>query len=91
MLTEEQLEGIWIVDPIKGSRLASIEHHFRVHGMEVGANNLTQYLHKALAFKNTARNRNGRGREIRGLTPGVRRWEKQGKYIDLTSEGEIVS
>ena len=90
-MTEEDLVGIWIVDPIQGTRLGSITHHFLVHGREVGAESIDQYLNRAAAFLITAKNRNGRGQKVMGKTLGVRRWEKLGKYIDVTFDGEIVS
>lgn len=91
-MTEEQLVGIWIVDPVKGTRLASVRYHFTEHGSDVGAGNIDQYLRQAVDF---ARNRTGRSRPVIGQTPGVRRWEKADRYIiryiDMTPAGEIVS
>ncbi len=91
-MTEEELEGVWIVDPIQGNRLASLRHHFIVHGAEVGAESVEQYLRQAVAF---AREKSGRSRPVSGSTPGVRRWEKTDlymtRYIDVTNAGEIVS
>lgn len=91
-MTEEELEGVWIVDPVKGNRLASLRYHFTMHGAEVGAENIDQYLRQAMAF---ARGRRGRGRPVRGETPGVKRWDKADlyitRYVDVTTAGEIVS
>ena len=92
MVTEEELEGVWIVDPRKETRLAPLQYHFMLHGVEVGAENINQYLRQAVAF---ARERRGRGRPVRGETPGVKRWDKADlyitRYIDVTTAGEIVS
>jgi len=91
-MTEEELEGVWIVDPVQGNRLASLRHHFMLHGAELGAESIEQYLRQAVAF---ARERSGRSHPISGEIPGVRRWEKADQYItryvDVTNAGEIVS
>lgn len=92
MVTEEELEGIWIVDPRKKTRLASFQYHFTLHGAEVGAENIDQYLRQAVAF---ASERKGRGRPVKGETPGVKRWQKADlyitRYVDVAPTGEIVS
>lgn len=90
-MTEEELEGVWAVDPIQRTRIVLLQYHFDIHGSEVDAVDIQQYLHKATAFAVTAKHKNGRGRSVEGKTPGVRRWEKLGKYVDITSDGEIVS
>jgi hypothetical protein len=87
-VTEEELKGIWAVDPVKGSCLAAFTYHYRKHRSEVGAENEQQYLRKAIEFKRTKR---GRGEPIQGLTTGVRRWIKSRKYIDMNASSEIVS
>lgn len=90
-LTEEQLVGIWIVDPIKRTRLASIQYHFGEHGANVGAKDLDQYLRQAIAFREEAKKRNGSGKPVVGKTLGVRSWTKLGKFIHLAPSNEIVS
>lgn len=87
-MTEEELEGVWIVDPVRQTRLAALDRHFERHGEERGAQDVDQYLRMAIAF---ARERRGRGYSVSGLTPGVRRWKKAGKYIDVDPNGEVVS
>jgi len=88
MPTEEELVGFWIVDPGQKARIAAIRYHFREHGKEVGAETVEQYLRKAVAFR---QEKVGAGRPVDGPTPGVKRYTKQGKFIDLAPSGEIVS
>lgn len=90
-MTEEELEGVWIVDPIKKTRLASAEYHFGEHGKEVNAADLDQYVRQALAFREEAKKRNGAGKAVLGRTPGVRCWRKSGRFIHLTPNNEIAS
>lgn len=75
----------------KGSfnrRSESIKYHFSEHGLRVGAENVGQYLRKSVAFRQQVR---GRGIAVPGDTPGVRRYPKQERYIDLAPDGAIVS
>ena len=68
----------------------SIENHFNKHGEEVGASDLRQYLRKAKEFaRNLKRARKVGG--VDGATPDVVRYEKNGKYIDLAPNGDIIS
>ncbi len=90
-MTEEELIGIWIIDPVQETRLAALEAHYKKHGVEVGAANLEQYVRQAIAFRVEARKRNGPGKPVIGLTPGVRNWKKSGRFIHLASNDEIVS
>lgn len=89
-MTEDELEGIWAVDPVRGSRLVLLQYHFEEHGAEVGAEDIDQYVRKAIAF---AREKKGRGRDVIGTTEGVRRGRKEHPpwYVDITPNGEIVS
>jgi hypothetical protein len=86
--SEVDLEGVWAVDPILGTRLAAFIRHYVKHKDAVDAQDEAQYLRKAIAFAQECR---GHGQDVAGLTPGVRRWRKQGRYIDITLGGEIVS
>ena len=88
MLTEEELDGLWIEDPVQGTRLAAIAYHFQQHGQEVGAETIEQYLGKALAL---SQQKKGRGRRVPGWIQGVKRYVKQGRYVDIAPSGEIVS
>lgn len=67
-----------------------MQKHFEKHGEEVGAKNVQQYLRKAEEF---ARNLKGarKARNIPGETANVTRYYKNGKYIDLASDGTIIS
>jgi len=91
VVTEEELVGIWVTDPIHGTRLAAAIRHYEVHGAELGAEDLDQYVRKAVAFSQEAKKRNGLGKIVGGLIPNVRRWKKLGKYIDVATNGEVVS
>ena len=67
----------------------SLAQHFEKHGMEVGANNVEQYLRKAEHFKINLR---GASKNyVKGAVDGVIRYSKNGKYIDLAPNGTIVS
>ena len=90
-MTEEELVGIWVIDPVRETRLAAVTRHYEVHGEEVDADDLDQYVRKSVAFSQEARKRNGPGKIVNGLIPNVRRWKKLGRYIDVAANGEIVS
>ncbi|WP_297902133.1 hypothetical protein, partial [uncultured Campylobacter sp.] len=68
----------------------SIENHFNKHGEEVGASDLRQYLRKAKEFARNLKRARKVG-EVEGATPDVVRYEKNGKYIDLAPNGDIIS
>ena len=68
----------------------SIEHHYKKHGEEVGPSDLRQYLRKAKEFARNLKRARIVGR-VKGKTPGVIRYEKMGKYIDLAPNGDIIS
>jgi hypothetical protein len=71
------------------SAVDSLNYHYTKHGAEVGAVDAAQYLRKAEAF---AQNLKGAKRSrVPGSTPGVIRYRKLGKYIDIDSEGNIIS
>ena len=72
------------------SIMDSLEYHYKKHGKEVGANSMEEYLRKAKEFAKTAKKRN-KGRLVKGKTVGTKRYSKNGKYIDLTPNGDIVS
>ncbi|MDQ3254789.1 MAG: hypothetical protein M3R15_12930 [Acidobacteriota bacterium] len=79
----------WAKDPVTGRIADSIRHHFGKHAAEVGATDLGQYLRKAEAF---ARNLRGiKPTPVRGTSPGVLRYRKSGRYVDIDSDGKIVS
>lgn len=68
----------------------SIEYHYKTHGEEVGASDLRQYLRKAKEFARNLKRARNLG-EVDGATPGVIRYEKNGRYIDLAPNGDIIS
>jgi RHS repeat-associated protein len=76
----------------KGSHASpgdSLLYHFNKHGAEVGAADVAQYLRKAEAF---AQNLRGATRSaVQGATPGVTRYKKLGKFIDIDADGNIIS
>lgn len=85
----KRLVSGWARDPVKNTVSASIKYHFSEHATELGARNLGQYLRKAEAF---ARNLKGiRPTSVPGRTEGVMRYRRSGKYIDIDSNGKIVS
>lgn len=65
----------------------SLKAHFDKHGAEVGAKDFDQYLRKAEGFSQNLRG--ATKSKVEGATPGVTRYKKAGKYIDLDSEGDI--
>lgn len=67
----------------------SLQYHFERHGAEVGAADVDTYLRKAEEF---SRNLKGATTSaVEGATPGVTRYKKAGKYIDLDKDGKIIS
>jgi pyocin large subunit-like protein len=63
--------------------------HFTRHGAEVGATDVEHYLRKAEGF---AQNLRGATKSlVSGATPGVIRYKKLGKYIDIAPDGSIIS
>ena len=67
----------------------SVARHYYVHGREVGASDIEQYIRKAEGFKN---NLSGATKSyVNGVVEGVIRYKKNGKYIDLAPDGTIIS
>jgi hypothetical protein len=72
-----------------GSPEESLLEHFKKHGRQVGADDVDQYLRKAEGF---AQNLRGAKKDpVEGATPGVTRYRKLGKYIDIDKDGNIIS
>jgi hypothetical protein len=69
---------------------ASLLEHFKKHGREVDAKDPLHYLRKAEGFKGNARKRS-RKTAVEGGTPGVMRYSKNGLYIDMTPDNQIIS
>ena len=68
-----------------------LEYHFKKHGKEVGAQDIEQYVRKAKEFAKTAKKNSIKIDNIRGETKGVTRYIKNGKYIQLAPNGDIIS
>ena len=68
---------------------ATIKYHYNKHKEEVGADSLLQYLRKAKAFSKKLRG--AKKREVTGATKGVIKYEKNGKYIEIAPNGDIIS
>ncbi|MGI3429999.1 hemagglutinin repeat-containing protein [Providencia stuartii] len=67
----------------------SLQKHYEKHGREIGANSVEEYKRKAEGF---AENLKGaRTAKIRGATDNVTRYYKNGKYLDKTADGKIIS
>lgn len=64
-------------------------YNYRTHSDEVGAKSQEQYLRKAKTFSKNLKGAVYKG-EVKGLS-GVERWEKNGKYIDIDKNGDIIS
>lgn len=74
----------------KGSHndsISSLQSHFNKHGAEVGAENIEQYLRKAVSFKQNLRG--ATKSSVAGATYGVIRYKKNGKYIDIAPDRTI--
>ena len=56
---------------------------------EVGADSLLQYLRKAKAFSKNLRG--AKKSNVMGATKGVIKYEKNGKYIEIAPNGDIIS
>jgi RHS repeat-associated protein len=72
-----------------GTSNRSLLKHYERHGDEVGASSPAQYLRKALAFASNLKGAKSHPQE--GYTEDVTRYHKNGKYIDIASNGDIVS
>ncbi|MEY1096738.1 hypothetical protein AB7148_06025 [Providencia rettgeri] len=67
----------------------SLQKHYEKHGKEVGAGSVEQYRNKAEEFVKNLKG--ARTVKVRGATNNVTRYYKNGKYLDRTSEGKIIS
>ena len=68
---------------------ATIKYHYNKHKEEVGADSLLQYLRKAKAFSKNLRG--AKKSNVMGATKGVIKYEKNGKYIEIAPNGDIIS
>jgi hypothetical protein len=67
----------------------SLNYHFEKHGADVGAESETDYFRKAEAFRSNLRG--AQKSSVEGITDGVTRYAKNGKFIDIASDGRIIS
>lgn len=68
---------------------ATIKYHYNKHKEEVGADSLLQYLRKAKAFSKNLRG--AKKSNVMGATKEVIKYEKNGKYIEIAPNGDIIS
>ncbi|AVL74176.1 MULTISPECIES: hypothetical protein [Providencia] len=67
----------------------SLQKHYEKHGKEVGASDIEQYQRKAEEFSRSLKG--AKTSKIRGATDNVTRYYKNGKYLDKTADGKIIS
>lgn len=67
----------------------SVARHYYEHGKEVNADSIEQYINKADNFRTNLK-RTSKS-YVPGEVEGVIRYKKNGRYIDLTPEGKIIS
>ncbi|CAH1223271.1 hypothetical protein PAECIP111893_04943 [Paenibacillus plantiphilus] len=85
---DDRLYGMWN----KGSFDTAgdlLINHFKKHGSQVGAEDLTQYIRKAEGFAQNLRGATKSNAD--GAVEGVIRYKKNGKYIDIAPDGTIIS
>jgi hypothetical protein len=68
----------------------SIVYHYKKHGKEVGAKSAASYLNKAIEWRKTGK-KGAKVKSVSGAVYGVKRYSKNGRYIDLAPDGRIVS
>lgn len=64
--------------------------HFKTHGKEVNADTAKSYLNKSIEFRRTAK-KGVQGKPVSGYVQGVKRYTKNGRYIDLAPNDKIIS
>ncbi|MEY1176284.1 hypothetical protein [Providencia vermicola] len=67
----------------------SLQKHYEKHGKDVGADSVAEYKRKAGGFAEDLKG--ARTAKIRGETDNVTRYYKNGKYLDKTTDGKIIS
>lgn len=68
----------------------SLVFHYKKHGKEVKAKSASSYLNKAREFRTTAK-KGVKPSNVKGEIDGVKRYRKNGRYIDLAPDNRIVS
>lgn len=84
-----KVDDLWATGSPTQDALANLNKHFVKHKAKVGADDIEQYMRKAEAFKQNLKG--ATKSSISGFNEGVTRYSKNGKYIDLTLDGKIVS
>ena len=84
-----KVDDLWATGSPTQDALANLNKHFIKHKAKVGADDIEQYMRKAEAFKQNLKG--ATKSSISGFNEGVTRYSKNGKYIDLTLDGKIVS
>ncbi|MBO0445711.1 hypothetical protein JZO78_05100 [Enterococcus ureilyticus] len=72
------------------STQANIRKHFDKYGDEVWAASIEEYMRKAEEFAKTVK-KGVKPSNVAGHTPDVKRFRKNGRYIDLAPDGSIIS
>ena len=67
----------------------SLQYHFDKHGEEVGAKDIEQYIRKANGFRENLKG--AKKTPLENGTPGSVRYTKNGKYIIIGPDEEILS
>lgn len=67
----------------------SLEAHYIKHRYQVGATNIVNYFNKAVGFSTNLKG--ATVSNVPGITPGVKRYRKLGKYIDIAPDKRIIS
>lgn len=68
----------------------SLVSHYKKHGKEVKASSAADYLNKAIEYRRTAK-KGVKPSNVSGVVAGVKRYKKNGKYIDLAPDNRIIS
>lgn len=74
----------------RGSSIENLTEHYNKHKKEVNAKNCKSYLVKSIEFRRTAK-KGVKPRKVSGYVEGVKRYSKNGRYIDLAPDGRIIS
>ena len=79
----------WVKGSYDTVKDSLVDHYYR-HGAEVGATDLENYLNKAQGFAKNLKNAK-KSYNPNGFTEGAIRYEKNGKYIILDPDKNILS
>ena len=85
----DAVDSSWAWGSPTETPLQNVTKHFNEHKRAVSAADIEQYMRKAEAFKQNLRGT--RPHPVDGYNENVKRYTKNGRYIDLTPDGKIVS